>query len=395
MEETKVLINANVIDVKNKKIRENVTLVMVDNIIKNISSDDSLEFENAEIIDIKGKYVLPGLINAHVHLFLDGGVDFMTSLGEDTGIKLLKAANFGKDTLMAGVTTVRDLGGVDYLDLSLREAINRGLVDGPRYFVSGKPVVMTGGHGYFFAREADGPDEVKKAARENLKKGVNVLKFMATGGVLTPGVEPGSTQLTYEELKAGIEEGHKAGRKSAAHAQGNEGIKNALRAGIDSIEHGIFLDEESISMMLENGTYLVPTLSAGYQIVEYGKDAGIPDYAVEKGKRVLDPYYKSFQLAYKSGVKIALGTDAGTPLNFHGPITLELKLMCDLGMNRWDALQTVTINAAKLLDMDTKIGSIESGKFADIIISNKNPIENFDTLDNLYAVIKNGTIYYP
>ena len=390
----KILENGNIFDVKEKKILENLNIIVEEKKIKEITKDfDPMRYKEAERIDLKGKYILPGFINSHVHLFLDGSVNIMASLHEDPGIKLLKATNFALDFLKAGITTVRDLGGVNYLDISLRDAINKGIVDGPRYLVSGKPVVMTGGHGYFFAREADGPHEVRKAARENLKKGVDVLKFMATGGVLTPGVEPGSPQLTYEELKAGVEEAHKAGRKAAAHAQGNEGIKNAIRAGIDSIEHGIFLDDEAISMMLDNDTYLVPTLSAGYLIAEEGEEAGIPSYAMEKAKRVMDSYYNSFRMACEKGVKIAFGTDAGTPLNFHGPVTLEIKLMIKHGMDVWDAFRSATILASELLGMDKVIGSIEPGKFADIIAFDENPLNNLDTLTIPSFVMKDGDVY--
>ncbi len=390
----KILKGLNLLDVKEKKIDEGIDIVIEGGIIKEIGKNiEDMKYRDAERLDLSGKYLLPGLINSHVHLFLDGSVNVMASLQEDAGVKLLKAANFAYDFLKSGVTTVRDLGGVNYLDLSLREAINRGIIDGPRYLVSGKPIVMTGGHGYFFAREADGPDEVRKAARENLKKGVDVLKFMATGGVLTPGVEPGSPQLTYEEMKAGIEEAHKAGKKAAAHAQGNEGIKNAIRAGIDSIEHGIFLDDEAISMMIDRGTYLVPTLSAGYLIAEEGKEAGIPAYTVEKSKRVMDPYYKSFRLACERGAKIAFGTDAGTPLNFHGPVTLEMKLMVKHGLKVWDAIRAATIVAAELLGMDDKIGSVEVGKFADLVVLDGNPLEDLDVFTIPNLVMKDGDIY--
>ena len=390
----KILKGLNLLDVRERKINERIDIIVKDGIIKEIGKNiEDMKYRDAERLDLSGKYLLPGLINSHVHLFLDGSVNVMASLQEDAGVKLLKAANFAYDFLKSGVTTVRDLGGVNYLDLSLREAINRGIIDGPRYLVSGKPIVMTGGHGYFFAREADGPDEVRKAARENLKKGVDVLKFMATGGVLTPGVEPGSPQLTYEEMKAGIEEAHKAGKKAAAHAQGNEGIKNAIRAGIDSIEHGIFLDDEAISMMIDRGTYLVPTLSAGYLIAEEGKEAGIPAYTVEKSKRVMDPYYKSFRLACERGAKIAFGTDAGTPLNFHGPVTLEMKLMVKHGLKVWDAIRAATIVAAELLGMDDKIGSVEVGKFADLVVLDGNPLEDLDVFTIPNLVMKDGDIY--
>ncbi len=391
---TKILMGVNLLDVQKKEVREGVNIVIEDSKIKEVREVlNEAEYKGAEKIDLKNKYITPGLINAHVHLFLDGSVNLMASLQEDVGVKLLKAANFALDFLKSGITTVRDLGGVNYLDLSLREAINRGIVDGPRYLVSGKPIVMTGGHGYFFAREADGPDEVRKAARENLKKGVDVLKFMATGGVLTPGVEPGSPQLTYEEMKAGIEEAHKAGRKAAAHAQGTEGIKNAIRAGVDSVEHGIFLDDEAISMMIDKGVYLVPTLSAGYLIAEEGENSGIPSYALEKAKRVMDAYYRSFQTAYERGVKIAFGTDAGTPLNFHGPVTLEMKLMIRHGMRVWDAISSATLVASELLGMEKVIGTIEPGKFADIVIFDENPLDNIDTFTTPYLVIKDGEIY--
>lgn len=390
----KILKGLNLLDVRERKINEGIDIIVKDGIIKEIGKDvEDMKYRDAEKLDLSDKYLLPGLINTHVHLFLDGSVNVMASLQEDAGVKLLKAANFAYDFLKSGVTTVRDLGGVNYLDLSLREAINKGIVDGPRYLVSGKPIVMTGGHGYFFAREADGPNEVRKAARENLKKGVDVLKFMATGGVLTPGVEPGSPQLTYEEMKAGIEEAHKAGKKAAAHAQGNEGIKNAIRAGIDSIEHGIFLDDETISMMIDRGTYLVPTLSAGYLIAEEGEEAGIPAYAVEKSKRVMTPYYKSFQLACERGVKIAFGTDAGTPLNFHGAVTLEMKLMVKHGLKVWDAIRAATIVAAELLDMDDRIGSIEVGKLADLVVLDGNPLEDLDVFTIPNLVMKDGDIY--
>ncbi|MBW1919198.1 MAG: amidohydrolase family protein, partial [Deltaproteobacteria bacterium] len=237
-------------------------------------------------IPLEGRTVLPGFIDCHVHLCLDGGPDPISSvITESVPMTTLKAVQFARDTLMAGVTTVRDLGGKEEIALVLRDAICSGLISGPRMLVSRQMICMTGGHGWPVGREADGPDEVRKAVRQQIKKGADLVKFMATGGVLTPGVEPGAAQLTEEELRAGIEEAHKAGRKTATHAMGTEGTLNALRAGIDSIEHGVYLDDQSVSLMVKQGVALVPTLSALYNIEAKGIEGGIPEYAVEKTKR--------------------------------------------------------------------------------------------------------------
>src|SRR5512139_67279 len=218
-----------------------------------------------KVFDISGKSILPGMIDAHVHLCLDGSPDPMTSISNDSTPQLtLKAANHARQTLDAGVTTIRDMGGRDYVDLAIRDGIESGLLQGPRMICGGKIVCMTGGHGWQFGREASGIDGVREAVREQLKMGVNFIKLIATGGVMTKGVDPGATQFTLEELIAGVEEARKAGRRTATHAQGTEGIKNSLWAGVNSIEHGIFLDDEAIELMSEMNAYLVPTLNAPY-----------------------------------------------------------------------------------------------------------------------------------
>ena len=214
-------------------------------------------------IDLSGFTLLPGLINCHVHLCFGAEADPVRALKDEppalTALKVLRRAH---ETVEAGVTTVRDLGGREYVELAVRRAIAEGLFPGPRILGAGRPVCMTGGHGNFVGREADGPDDVRKAVREQLKAGVDVIKLIATGGVMTPGVEPGSPQLTLDEMRAGVEEATKAGRRTAAHAQGSTGIADAVEAGITTIEHGIFLTDEIIAAMKRRGVFLVPTLAA-------------------------------------------------------------------------------------------------------------------------------------
>lgn len=346
---------------------------------------------DVKVVDLTGKTVMPGMINCHVHITMEPVGDPMGIAGResDATAALRGVANLKKH-LKSGVTFFRDMGGAHRVDLDLRDAVNQGLVDGPNFLASGKVLTMTGGHGWQMGRECDGVDEVRKAAREQLKAGADIIKIMATGGVMTPGVEPGSPQLTMEEIAAGVEEAHKAGKKTATHAQGTTGIKNAVLAGIDSVEHGIFLDDEVIEMMIERGVYLVPTLVAPYFIVENGVEKGIPAYAVEKSKRVMSSHVKSFQKAREAGVKIAMGTDAGTPFNLHDKTAYELKLMVEAGMTPLEAIVTSTKNSSELLGIEESYGTLEAGKFADFIVLSENPLENIETLLQVDQVYKHG-----
>ncbi len=344
-----------------------------------------------EILDLRGKTVMPGLINCHTHFCLDGSPDPVTvwarrSLTEN----VLIAAKHAEATLRAGITTVRDLGGVEGVDLGLKKAINDGVVLGPRMLVSGQVLCMTGGQGHFMGREVDGPDEARKGAREQLKAGADIIKVMATGGVMTPGVEPGSAQLTYEELRAAIEEAKKASRLTAAHAQGTMGIKNAIRAGIDSIEHGIFLDAEAIDMMLERGIFFVPTLAAAYHIIERGAESGIPAFAVEKTRRASDAHQDSFRRAREAGVRIAAGNDGGTPFNLSDNLVSELECMVRAGMSPADALVTAHSTAAELLRMSDQIGTVEPGKLADLVVLDADPLADISAVAQVHMVIKAG-----
>lgn len=372
--------------------QENSYFVVEDKRITKVGKVEDLQAtDNMEVVDLTRKYVMPGLINAHVHITLEPvGDPFGLINRESTAKTAVRGVVNLKKHLQAGTTFFRDLGAPAGIDFALRDAVNEGLIEGPQFLAAGKCISMTGGHGWSIGREADGVDEVRKAAREQLKAGADLLKIMATGGVTTPGVEPGSPQLTLEEMKAAVEEAHKAGKKTASHAQGTQGIKNAILAGIDSIEHGIFLDDETIELMLEHDVYLVPTLVAPYFIVEYGIEAGIPQYAVDKSKAVMDAHAESFTKAYKAGVKIAMGTDAGTPFNFHDGAPHELKLMVQAGMSPMDALVSSTKAGADLLGILDDYGTLEEGKFADFLVLNENPLDNLDTLFNLHSVYKLG-----
>src|SRR5881296_1957180 len=265
---------------------------------------------DATELALDGLTLLPGLINCHVHFCLGGEADPARVLFEDpVAIRTIKAVLRTKQTIEAGVTTVRDLGGVDGIALAMRDAVSAGLIPGPRVLAAARGICMTGGHGWRFGREADGPDDVRKAVREQLKAGADVIKLFATGGVMTPGVEPGSAQLTSEEIRAGVEEAKKAGRRTAAHAQATDGIAACVEAGIGSIEHGIFLTEAIAAKMVKAGIALVATLIAPERIVTHGVSAGVPEFAVRKSEAVIARHLESFQLAMHHGVPIAAGGD--------------------------------------------------------------------------------------
>ncbi len=349
------------------------------------------------VFDISGKTILPGLIDAHVHLCLDGSPDPMTSISKESNSTItLKAAQHAKLTLEAGVTTIRDMGGKDYIDIAIRDGTESGLLQGPRMACSGRAICMTGGHGWQFGREANGVDGVREAAREQLRAGANLIKMMATGGVLTKGVDPGSAQFTLEELIAGVEEARKAGRRTATHAMGTEGIKNALWAGINSIEHGVYLDDEAIELMLETKAYLVPTLSAPYHIIRAGMKKGVPAFAVEKSKLVTKTHFESVRKAHKSGVPIAMGTDAGTPFNLHGENLKEMDLLIKTGFTPMEAIVGATKTGSEVLGLEKKIGTLEKGKLADLVIVNGDPLKDICILqkkEKILAIMKGGHLY--
>jgi imidazolonepropionase-like amidohydrolase len=344
-------------------------------------------------VDLAGCTLLPGLINCHVHLCLGAEADPVRALkDEPSALTALKALLRAKASVDAGVTTVRDLGGRDYVELSVRRAVAEGLFPGPRILAAGRPICMTGGHGYWLGREADGPDDARKAVREQLKAGADVIKLIATGGVLTPGVEPGSPQLTLEEMRAAVEEATRAGRLTAAHAQGSTGIADAVAAGITTIEHGIFLTDEIIASMKRQGVFLVPTLAAPAAISAGGLAAGIPEFMVRKSDAVIPPHIASFRRAAEAGVRIAAGADSGTPLNFHGSLLPELELMVTHGMTPLEAIRSATSVAAEALGLGGETGRVAAGYSADLLAVAGQPAGRIAALGDVRLVLARGAI---
>jgi imidazolonepropionase-like amidohydrolase len=348
----------------------------------------------SELVDLERRTLMPGLIDCHVHLTFSGEAQEVERAATVPVPDLAwTAAANARETLEGGVTTVRDVGARAGVAIRLREAIAAGRVPGPRMRAAGAIICMTGGHGWFIGREADGPDDVRRAVREQLKAGADCVKFTATGGGMTPGVDPRASSFTDVELAAGVDEAHKAFRRAIAHAQGNAGIKTAVRAGIDSVEHGVYLDDEVIEEMRQRGTFLVATLVAPAMIARHGTSAGIPEYVVTKAAGVLEAHQESFRKAVRAGVRIAMGTDAGTPFNRHGANAQELALMVEGGLSPADAIVAATRSAAELLDLVEVTGTVEPGKAADLLIVDGDPLADIRILgdrDRLAGIVKDG-----
>lgn len=344
-------------------------------------------------IDGQGGTIMPGMINCHVHLTNDGSPDLFGQVERDSvTVSALRGYLNLQATLESGVTSVRDCGAANGIALDLARAVDDGLVPGPRIRAAGRVITMTGGHGHFIGREADGPAGVRQATRAEIKAGAHFIKAMATGGVLTPGVVPTQTALQPDELEQVAREAHNAGRRAACHAIGNEGIKNAIRAGIDSIEHGFYLDDEALELALDRGTVLVPTLIAVNQIVNNGKTGAMPAWVVEKAESESGHHRESFAAAVRSGMKVAAGTDAGTPFNPHTYLPQELALMVDYGMRPMEAIVAATRNAAENLGLAPDVGTLEVGRLADIVVVDGDPSSDITAAGRVRFVMKDGML---
>ncbi|WP_313430481.1 metal-dependent hydrolase family protein [Siminovitchia terrae] len=400
----KLIKNGNLMDVNGGTTVENAAVLLQDNTIVGVGPIGQIkQVDDAEVIDADGGYILPGFFDSHLHLTFQVG-SMQEKILTPFSMKFYKSISFMRKTLDAGITSVRDAGGAD---AGLKAAVEQGLVAGPRMQISINALTTTSGHGDSWNLSGidtttpsypgmpsgicDGTEEVRKKVREIFRAGAEVVKVHASGGVLSPTDHPEFTQFSQEELEVIVQEARfRKNLKVMAHAQGAESIKNAVKAGIHSIEHGIFLDDETIELMLENGTYLVPTLLAPVSVLE---TPNLPDYAMKKASEVADIHRESIAKAHKAGVKIAMGTDAGCfP---HGTNLRELELLCDIGMTPMEAILSATKVSSELLGWEDRLGSIEAGKLADVIIVKENPLTNIKALqntDNIQVVIKDGII---
>ena len=361
-----------------------------------------------QVLDAEGGCILPGFIDTHVHMMLEYQ-PIEKRLATPFSYNFYQAIEYMKNTINAGITAVRDCGGTD---AGVKQAVEQGLILGPRMQVSITALTTTGGHGDSYTASGqtvkllldeypgmpngicDGVESVRKTVREILRAGADVIKVHSTGGVLSPTDHPEFTQFNIEELKVMVEEAQfRRGLKVMAHAQGAEGIKNAIKAGIHSIEHGIYIYDECIELMLKHGTYLVPTLLAPVAVLELSEKAGMPEYGIKKAREAIDAHKASIEKAYKAGVKIAMGTDAGVMP--HGTNLRELSLMNEIGMSPMETIVATTKVAAECMGWEDQIGTLEAGKLADIVITRTNPLTNLKSLEdnsNIHVVIKGGVI---
>jgi len=347
---------------------------------------------SASEVEGAGRTLTPGLIDCHVHLSFDGEANFAAeAAGLSPSIAAIKAVRNAGRHLALGVTTVRDLGGAGSAICELARAVDEGIVPGPRILAAGRALTVTGGHGHnlALAREVDGPDGVRRAVREEIRGGARVIKVIATGGVLTPGIDATFTAFTPEELAAAVDEAHKWGRGVAAHAIGVDGARHAVAAGVDSVEHCVQVDPDLAKEMKTRGTFRSPTLCAIRGILDNADR--VPEYAVTKAASLEAQGRDSFRRAVRAGVRHVCGTDAGTPFNPHGSAVRELVYMTEWGMTPLQAMRAATANGAELLRLPA-VGTIERGRAADLVLYDGNPLEDIEAVLSPRLVVKAGEI---
>ena len=405
--DSKTLIHAGkLIDGKSDRVQSRISIVVDGNTIADIQEGfiSSNDFEN--YIDLRNHTVLPGLMDMHVHF----GGEYLSKaespLKVEREMEAILATQHALVTFKSGFTTVRQVGDSGLVAISLRDAINAGKVIGPRIFAAGKTIATTGGHAdptngkalddyaYPLPEQGvvNGPYEVYTAVRQRYKDGADGIKITVTGGVLSPAKSGDNPQFTQEEVDAVVSAAKDYGMWVAVHAHGAEGMKRAIKAGVDSMEHGTFMDDEAMDLMIENGTYYVPTISAGVWVAEKSKiDNFFPEIVRPKAASVGPQISGTFKKAHKRGVKIAFGTDAG--VQKHGTNWKEFVYMVENGMSEMKAIQSATMETAKLLRIEDKLGSIEEGKLADMIAVKGNPLDDISILENIEVIIKDGVVY--
>ncbi|WP_445456985.1 amidohydrolase family protein [Flavobacterium sp. HNIBRBA15423] len=405
--QNKIIIKCGkLVDAKNNKILENRTIVVVNGKIDEVTDKKVTLGKNDTFIDLSSKTVMPGLIDMHVHLEHETNAkQYLEEFTMNEADIAYRSIGYAEKTLLSGFTTVRDLGGTN-VNISLRRAIDAGLVKGPRVFTAGKSIASTGGHadptnGYRSdlmgnpgpeSGVANGVDECVKAVRQRYKNGSDLIKITASGGVLSVAKSGENSQFTIEEIQAIVKTANDYGFKVAAHCHGEEAMRRAVIGGVHSIEHGTYMSEEVMQLMKEHGTYLVPTVTAGKAVGQFAKIPNYyPDIVVPKALAIGPKIQNTFERAYKYGVKIAFGTDAGVFV--HGDNWKEFIYMSEVGMPFMEILKTATINASDLLGQSEFIGTIEKGKFADIIAVDGNPTKDIEVMGKVTFVMKAGEVF--
>jgi imidazolonepropionase-like amidohydrolase len=387
---------------------QNVTVLVKGAQIEAVGPKDAIEIPpEAKVFDASGMTIMPGMIDNHVHLYWNGEPNLALHVWkESTAMRSIKSVTWIQRSLQAGFTTLRSAAEKAYLDVALRDCRSAGLTWGSRVVATGCSISGTGGHADLYPpwlyrtdevpMIADGIAECIRAVRKQIKMKVDWIKFHASGGVMDPFSNPNVQEYNDKEIKAIVEEAHRRGKLVFAHAQGAGGIRGAVKGGVDSIEHGMFLEDDIIEEMLKRGTFLCPTLVALFRIIEAGEAGGIPPESAAKAMVMGEAHISSFQKAYKAGVKIIMGTDAGSPYNYHGDNAYELKLMVENGMSEMDALVSCTKLAAENLRMEDRLGTVEPGKWADVIVVDGDPISDINVLvnkENIRLVLQEGTAY--
>jgi len=388
-----------VLDVASGKILKDVVVYVNDGTIQRVGKMG--KDTDKTIIELKGKTLLPGLMDMHVHLSGDPTKGFSARMTSSIPRKTVTAVAMAKKTLMAGFTTVRNLGASGYSVIAVRDGINEGEIPGPRIWAAGYSVGITGGHcdsnrfppemNVTSAGVGDGPWLVRQKVRQNIKYGANTAKICATGGVFSKGTKVGVQQLTLEEMKAAVEEAHLRGQIIAAHAHGNSGIKDAIRAGVDSVEHCSFMDKEAIDMAVNKGTYLSCDIYNTEYTLTFGEENGVPEENLNKERLVSKVQRESFRAAHKAGAKMVFGSDAA--IYPHGDNGKQFAVMVRFGMSPLEAIQSATITSAELLKQEDKLGQIKAGYLADIIAVDGDPTKDVRLLENVSFVMKAGNIY--
>nr|WP_282447129.1 amidohydrolase family protein [Pseudoalteromonas sp. 2CM32C] len=390
------------LDVENGTLIQSPLITIDDGVITSIERNKKPKLgKNDELINLPQLTLVPGLMDMHVHLTSDPTVSRSERLGQSIPRMAVKSAYFAKKTLEAGFTTVRNVGADGYSVIAVRDGINAGDIVGPRIWAAGPSLGITGGHcdnnrlppelKYTSAGVADGPWAVRTKVRENIKYGANAIKFCATGGVFSKGTKVGVQQYSLEEMKAIVEEAHMRDLPVAAHAHGTSGIKTAIIAGVDSVEHASFLDDEAIALAKKHGTWLSMDIYNTEYTLSFGEQNGVDEENLNKERQVSKKQRDSFSRAVKAGVNMVFGTDAA--IYPHGDNAKQFSRMVEFGMTELQAIQSATINSAKLLKMHNTLGQIKTGYAADIIAVEGNPLKNISTLEQIPFVMKAGIVY--